>query len=67
MFKWPFNVLFVEKKKERRMKGRDLIQAVERNNEEEVLRLIDERHVDINYQDVVSLSYSLCFFLNGFD
>ena len=59
--------LFVEKKKERRMKGRDLIQAVERNNREEVLRLIDERHVDVNYQDVVSLSYSLCFFLNGFD
>ena len=67
MFKWPFNVLFVEKKKERRMKGRDLIQAVERNNREEVLRLIDEEDVDVNYQDVVSLSYSLCFFLNGFD
>ena len=59
--------LFAEKKKERRMKGRDLVRAVERNNREEVLRLIDERHVDVNYQDVVSLSYSLCFFLNGFD
>ena len=47
----------------------DLIEAVERNNEEEVLRLIDEEDVDVDGRNQVnssSFSFFLSFFLSWF-
>ena len=41
------------------MSGEDLINAVKNNQPAEVVRLLDEEHVDINYGDDVS--FFLCF------
>ena len=40
-----------------RMSIEDLIQAVKRNNEEEVLRLIDEEDIDVNDRNMVSVYF----------
>ena len=39
------------------MSGRDLIDAVKSGNFEEVVRLVDEEHVDVNSQDEVSFPF----------
>ena len=41
------------------MSGEDLVNAVRNNQSEEVVRLLDEEHVDINYGDEVS--FFVCF------
>ena len=39
------------------MSGRDLIDAVKSGNFEEVVRLVDEEHVDADSKDWVSFSF----------
>ena len=51
------------------MSGEDLIEAVENNQPAEVVRLLDEEHVDVNYEDsIVSCIFILffCEFIVGF-
>ena len=42
------------------MSGKDLLNAVKNNQPEEVVRLLDEKHVDINCGDR-EVSFFVCF------